>query len=233
MNQIKTLLRLKQDLNSTKNVYIQYGCGLCAPEGWLNFDSSPNLIIERLPVLGFFYSGKKYVGEHPTRMKFPKNIQFGDIVQGLPVKNTSVKGIYASHVLEHLSYEDFQSAINNTFDLLISEGIFRLIVPDIKILAENYIKSSEHEAAISFVKETGMGSLSSSRGIIGIIQGILSNSKHLWMWDYNSIKLELEKVGFTDIRRAYFNDSEDKMFESVEDSGRFVNAVAVQCKKPI
>jgi hypothetical protein len=108
-----------------------------------------------------------------------------------------------------------------------------LIVPDIKILAENYIKSSEHEAAISFVKETGMGSLSSSRGIIGIIQGILSNSKHLWMWDYNSIKLELEKVGFTDIRRAYFNDSEDKMFESVEDSGRFVNAVAVQCKKPI
>jgi hypothetical protein len=27
--------------------YVQYGCGLLAPQGWINFDASPRLRIER------------------------------------------------------------------------------------------------------------------------------------------------------------------------------------------
>ncbi|TFI52043.1 hypothetical protein BLD44_022970 [Mastigocladus laminosus UU774] len=77
-----------------------------------------------------------------------------------------------------------------------------------------------------------MGLIARPRGVKGIIQAFLGNEKHLWMWDYNSMKLELEKIGFTEIRRGYFNDSEDPMFKSVEEQGRFVDAVDIQCKKP-
>ncbi|HYX18495.1 MAG TPA: methyltransferase domain-containing protein [Nostoc sp.] len=217
---------------SIRNSYVQYGCGLSAPEDWLNFDASPNLLIERLPIISLFYAGKKFAADYSVRVKFPRTIQFGNIVKGLPLKNGSVKAIYASHVLEHLSLDDFRVALKNTFNMLESGGIFRLIVPDLKLLAGRYIKSSDTKASISFIEEIGMGSITRPRGLKGIIQTFFGNGKHLWMWDYKSLKLELENIGFTDIRIAYFNDSEDPMFKSVEDQERFVDAVAIQCKKP-
>ncbi|NES93904.1 MAG: methyltransferase domain-containing protein [Desertifilum sp. SIO1I2] len=217
---------------TTKDLYVQYGCGMSAPEDWLNFDASPNLFLERLPIIGFFYAGKKYIEESPVRIKFPQSIQFGDIVKGLPLKRGSVKGIYASHVLEHLPLEDCRFALQNTFELLEPGGIFRLLVPDLKILASRYINSSEATASISFIQEMEMGIIRRSRGLKGLVTSFLSNKNHVWMWDYDSMKSELEKIGFTDIRRADFNDSEDPKFKGVEDEKRFIEAVAIQCKKP-
>lgn len=37
-------------------LYVQFGCGLCAPPGWLNFDASPTPRFERLPLLGRSYT---------------------------------------------------------------------------------------------------------------------------------------------------------------------------------
>ncbi|MDL5052271.1 methyltransferase domain-containing protein [Oscillatoria laete-virens NRMC-F 0139] len=215
-----------------EDLYVQYGCGMSAPEGWLNFDTSPNLLLERLPVIGFFYAGQKYIGDSPVRMKFPQTIQFGDIVKGLPLEKGSVKGIYASHVLEHLPLEDCRVALQNTFNLLEPGGIFRLLVPDLKILASRYINSSEPGASVSFIQAMEMGTIRKSRGVKGLVASFLSKKNHVWMWDYNSMKLELEKIGFTNIRRANFNDSEDPMFKNVEDERRFIEAVAIQCQKP-
>jgi hypothetical protein len=33
-------------------VYVQYGCGFSVGKDWLNFDSSPTLRVERLPIIG-------------------------------------------------------------------------------------------------------------------------------------------------------------------------------------
>jgi len=49
-------------------VYVQYGCGSSAPEGWLNFDAS---LKERLGIRG---------------KVFPRKVRYGDIVRGLPIK---------------------------------------------------------------------------------------------------------------------------------------------------
>ena len=57
------------------------------------------------------------------------------------------------------------------------------------------------------------------------------NSQHLWMWDYKSISSELETTGFINIRRAKFGDSIDPMFKDVEDEGRWVNCLGVECRK--
>ncbi len=62
------------------------------------------------------------------------------------------------------------------------------------------------------------------------------------MWDYPSIHNELSKIGFTEIRRCKFNDSEEEMFKLVEDKSRFLEfmasenkyyeALAIECRKP-
>jgi hypothetical protein len=50
------------------------------------------------------------------------------------------------------------------------------------------------------------------------------------MWDFESMRVELQRAGFRDIRSAMFADSGDPMFAAVEDEGRWKDAVGVQCR---
>lgn len=79
--------------------YVQYGCGWSAPRGWRNFDASPTLRFERLPLIGRLYTR--------NASRFPENIEYGEIVKGLPVSSGSCNGVYCSHILEHLSLDDY------------------------------------------------------------------------------------------------------------------------------
>lgn len=65
------------------------------------------------------------------------------------------------------------------------------------------------------------------------MRNAFANSAHLWMWDYKALSQELLTVGFSDIRPAHFNDSEDTRFSEVEEKERFVDAVAIQAKKSV
>jgi hypothetical protein len=51
------------------------------------------------------------------------------------------------------------------------------------------------------------------------------------MWDYPALAQELSLAGFKNMRRAYFNDSQDDMFKLVEEASRFDNALAIECYK--
>src|SRR6266850_6100964 len=109
--------------------YVQYGCGWCGPLPltWINFDASYTLRFERLPLIGNFY--------RKNRWRYPANVKYGDIVRGLPLPRQSCAGVYASHVLEHLTAKEFHLALGNTFRLLARGGIFRLVVPDLEAAA--------------------------------------------------------------------------------------------------
>lgn len=205
-------------------LYVQYGCGFSAPPGWRNFDASPTLRFERLPLIGKLYkkNGKR----------FPANVEYGNIIKGLPIPSASCSGIYASHVLEHLALNDFRIALQNTYCLLNSGGIFRLIVPDLEVLAEKYVRSKDANAAETFMRELCLGVEHRPKGVKGFFQYMLGNSSHLWMWDFKSLTHELEAVGFINVRQCKFGDSLEPMFKLVEDANRFVDAVAVECRKP-
>lgn len=208
-----------------ENIYVQYGCGMSAPAGWRNFDASPTLRFERIPILGRLYT--------KNSNRFPSNIEFGDITRKLPVSPSACKGVYCSHVLEHLSLNDFRIALRNTFDLLEPGGIFRFVLPDLELMVRQYVDNTSSDAAIVFIKDTLLGQEKRERGIRSIFASWAGNSQHLWLWDYKSIKQELEKAGFVDVRRAYFGDSSDPYFSNAEDQGRWNNALGIECFKPI
>jgi hypothetical protein len=198
-------------------IYLQYGCGQSCPDGWINFDASPTLRLQRLPVIGSLFKGGMTV--------FPDGIRFGDIVKGLPIPDGSVQGIYASHVLEHLSYADFWTALDRTFRLLRPGWVFRLVVPDLKSRVKKYIErleSGQADANSWFMRSARLGSESSCRGPAELARSLIGRSAHLWMWDENS--LAADKVGFANIRRCRFDDCKDGNFRLVEDAGRFYDA---------
>ena len=101
--------------NEAIKSYVQYGAGNKAVQGWLNFDSSPTLRIQKLPCIGRLLRSR-------LNCIFDDNVLYGDIVKGLPIKSNSVDGLFCSHVLEHLSYADFSFALNNSFKYLKRGG---------------------------------------------------------------------------------------------------------------
>lgn len=205
------------------DLYVQYGCGMSAPEGWRNFDCSPTLRFERLPVIGKLYTKNQF--------RFSENIEFGDIVKGLPIRPDSCAAVYCSHVLEHLSLEDFRKALKNTYLILKSDGIFRLVLPDLEHFTREFLNNSGYDAAINFMRGTHLGQERRERNLRGFITSWLGNTKHLWMWDFKSIEHELKAAGFIKIRRAQFGDSSEPMFNKVEDKLRWKNCLGVECKK--
>jgi hypothetical protein len=185
-------------------------------EGWINFDASPVLRLQRLPVIGRLFKRGKII--------FPKEVRFGNIVKGLPVVDGSVRGVYASHVLEHLPLTEFWIALQQTFCMLRSGGIFRLVIPDLEIRARKYLEqvsAGDTNANSWFMQATYLGLPYRKRGVEALARTAFGNSSHLWMWDEISMAAALKKVGFISVRRCRFHDSTDEAFLSVEDFGRF------------
>jgi SAM-dependent methyltransferase len=218
------------------SLYVQYGCGFSFGSDWRNFDNSPTLRIERLPLIGI-YLGKLAGNSQP----FPRQVEYGDICKGLPIADDSVQGVYASHVLEHLSYDDFLLALRNTFRILRPGGVFRLIVPDLQERARRYlygVSNGSPDASKIFMETTHLGLQHKPKTILSRIRLLYGGSSHSWMWDEPSMIEHLARTGFTDVRRCEFGDSTDPMFAQVENKGRFIDAahdlkeLAIAARKP-
>jgi len=209
--------------------YVQFGCWKDAPGDWLNYDCSPYLRVDRIPYIGRRICGAFHKGWAP----FPDDVRYGDIVKGLPVPDNACKGVYCSHVLEHLCLHDFHQALRNTERLLVSGGVFRMVLPDLKYHVDRYFQySGDPGAAPDFMQSTGLGEVERVRGVRGVAQELLGNSRHRWMWDYSSLQNELQAAGFAHIRKAEFGDSSDSKFADVERWDRWERCLGVECRKP-
>jgi hypothetical protein len=210
-----------------ESLYIQFGCGPCAPPSWRNFDAGPYFWLQKyLPVLTPLMV-RRGVILYPVR-----HIEYADVTKGLPVRANSAKAVYCSHVLEHLALSEFRAAIRNVYGYLASGGRFRLVVPDIEYLAKEYVADSNPEAVSRFMESTCLGEKTAVRGIRALPKSLFGRSRHLWMWDFKGISKELADAGFIEIHRADFNDSADPRFKEVEETGRWENCLGVECTKP-
>ncbi len=212
-------------------LYIQYGCGNEAIDGWINFDASPTLRIQKMPIIGRLL--RKYLNCH-----FAETVGYGDIVKGLPVGPNSADGVFCSHVLEHLSLGCFHKALDNTFRILKRGGVFRCIVPDLELYMKDYINALAGEdqfrniASVEFCTGTRLGRQTRNRGLVGSLSEMYGNSLHLWMWDKYSLSRALLDHGFTDITVFQKGNSDDEMMLRPERDHQFHRGIGLHCIKP-
>jgi hypothetical protein len=213
-----------------QNICLNVGCWTDIAEEWLNVDASFYVRLSKIPVVGLaILSALK-------APQFPPSVCHGDLVKGLNLPPESCQLIFASHVLEHLSLEDFERALSNLYIYLKSDGILRIIVPDLAWYAKKYIQSlSEPEkssqAATEFMDISFLGYRASRRTLYHRLQEILSNSRHQWMWDEPSLRTALEKQGFKDIKRCKYQDWSDPRFQLVEKKNRHYQSICVEATK--
>lgn len=215
--------------------YVQYGCGTLVNNKWNNYDASPTLFIQKIPLLGKI--ARKWLN-----CVFPDTVFYGNIVRGLPIPDNSVDGVFCSHVLEHLLIEDFYVALKNTFKILKPNGVFRCILPDLYTYAREYTNTitaqklhydpSRDTASIRFMEKLNMASLKKRNNVKSLLSLLFGYTGHRWMWDKYSLTKVLTDQGFIDIEPFVQNKCEDEMFLQLEEDWQFTEAIALQCKKP-
>ena len=206
-------------------IKLNLGCGMNVYDGWINYDNSPTVWLQRLYLIGPFF--------RLIKPKFPKKVYYGNITSRIPLSSNSVDLIYSSHMLEHLSLEDFKLALHEIYRLLKPGGVFRAVIPDLEYSIKVYMAKTHPKANSEFLKNTSIGIEKRPKGVIEIIRSIIGNSSHLWMWDYKGISYELEKAGYVSISRAFYNDSHIKDFNDVEEFVRWNDSLGFECQKPL
>lgn len=200
-------------------ICVNVGCGFTPGEGWENFDASPTVRIERIPLVGHALSARL----SGNRERFPASVRYGDIVKGPLVKPGTANCVYCSHVLEHLCLKDCERALGNIYTMLAPGGTFRLIVPDLHARAQRYVADRDGGAAVSFMRATSLGRERRGRGLVGMLKENLGNANHLWMWDEAAMTVALRAFGFVAIRPCEIGDSGIAAFTAVEHLDRFVD----------
>jgi predicted SAM-dependent methyltransferase len=107
-------------------------------------------------------------------------------------QSNSVDLIYAAHVLEHFTRWEYKDVLRRWKELLKPIGILRIAVPDFEVISKYYIKTKD----INTIKGTLYGH-----------QDYAGNYHH-WCWDFDSLKFDLEEIGFKNVKRYNFKKTE-------------------------
>ena len=175
---------------------LNLGCGLNAPLDWVNIDASFTARLSKLPWL--YKAICKISGIEPVL--WPKNIKVLDVRKGLPFSGGTVRAIFSSHMLEHMSYKDADFVIGECYRVLCNEGIIRVLVPDLYQIVKKYVQAMDVEPkgehSHKFLRDLNAFDNKPHKGIVGSFNKILGHNKHLYMYDEWSLRELLEKHGF-------------------------------------
>ena len=198
---------------------LNLGCGSTVPEGWINVDYSLGARFMKIPFFRVLNSKVKLFN-----LDWKENIYLHDLTKKFPWADSSIDCVYSSHTLEHFSKEDGLVFLAECHRVLRSNGIIRIIVPDLKYVIQEYIEGRVY--ADDFIAELGV--------LYGNRNGWLKNGlsqffefPHKCMYDSTRLSSILNDIGFTaSIRFAL--DSEIADIQLVESEGRTENSVIVE-----
>ncbi|HED35972.1 MAG TPA: methyltransferase domain-containing protein, partial [Gammaproteobacteria bacterium] len=128
---------------------LNLGCGGCVPDGWINVDFSFGAKLFKIPV--FKYINKK-LGFF--NLDWDESIKIHDLTKKFPWEDNSIKVIYSSHTLEHLSKEEGRFFLKECYRVLDDNGIIRIVVPDLEVIVKSY--SNGTVSADDFLDKLGV-----------------------------------------------------------------------------
>jgi predicted SAM-dependent methyltransferase len=183
----------------TKKKYLQLGCGdVINNESFLNCDFYD---------IDFFWPFNK------------KKIYQLDLRYSLPFDDCQFKGVFSEHVIEHLYPSESQKLFMEVYRVLKKDGIFRVIVPDLK----KYIK---------LYNSSGKKILGNKKFDYGceLLWDLTNNYGHKTIWDADWLVAKLLEAGFQECKEVSYKNG--GMINLILDKeGREHESLYVEAKK--
>ncbi len=211
----------KSDNSLFKNYHV--GCGSILASGYLNIDDFP---------LGNKYEFREHYIYEIDEIPGSFILKY-DLSKGLPAQIGSLKRIYHSHFLEHLTRDQGIKFLKDCFQSLAVDGVMRFAVPDFHLWCSKYIKGD-----INFFAWYKNNFLPNSEYHYStpaqIFTGMLFNHGHQMAYDFESLSWILNKVGFKNIKIG--NWGESSYFDQLhlledEKSQRKYESLIIECQK--
>jgi predicted SAM-dependent methyltransferase len=114
----------------------------------------------------------------------------------------SIDLIYACHILEHFGRHEYKKVLSRWFNLLKEGGTLRLAVPNFESVCNLYIKNKKLSE------------------LIGLLYGgqTYPQNFHYYIWDFESLKKDLEEVGFKIVKLYDWRNTEHSHIDDYSQS---------------
>ena len=148
-----------------------------------------------------------------------KKIYQLDLRYPLPFDNFQFKAVFSEHTIEHLYPSECQKLFFEVHRVLKKNGIFRIIVTDLRKYVEAYISPGKK---VLGDKEFNYG--------CELIWDVTNNYEHKSAWDSDWLIAKLQEAGFKHCKEVTYNNSE--MPELILDKeARQYESLYVEAKK--
>ncbi len=121
-------------------------------------------------------------------------------IESLDYRNKSVDLIYASHVIEYFDRKEVLSVLKEWKRVLRIDGVLRIAVPDFYQMAKLYLVDS-------YDLEKFLGPL------YGKMVMLKKTIYHKTVYDFNDLKELLEEVGFRNVKKYDWRETEHSEFD--------------------
>ena len=175
---------------------VNIGCGQTPTKGWNNYDNSLALIISNSPVKYFFLKKMNLLSSSQIKnieWNRRNKISFVNATKKLPFETNEIQCIYSCHMLEHLSRKSAAYFLKECLRTLSNNGILRLVLPDLKYLANNYLKYKDADIFLenSFLIPPPLETFQDKLKLL-----VIGYRHHQWMYDSKSLTKKILEIGF-------------------------------------
>jgi predicted SAM-dependent methyltransferase len=185
-NHLKSAGYIKRLLNERNIVYLEVGAGdKKGNNGWITIDMTKHCDI------------------------------YWDLRKGIPFPKASIKKIYSSHFLEHLTFSEGQIFLDECLRVLVTGGTFSICIPNAKLYIEAYLNSQNLDESQFFGHKPAF--LHTTK-IDYVNYMAYMDGHHKYMFDEENIIFILKSKGFKNVRLRMFDpslDLKERDFESI------------------
>jgi predicted SAM-dependent methyltransferase len=199
MKRVKWSLYRSQQIENHLTFYtrrkLQLGSGDNFLKGWLNTDLHPR----------------------------SRDYMYMDATKPFPFEDSIFDYIFSEHLIEHFTYEVGDSMLRECYRVLKLGGTIRISTPSLEQLTGLFRprKSRSQDQFIRWVVDKYFPEIAVYKESF-VINNSYSRWGHLFIYDYETLKGLLEKVGFIAIRRSSPGESEDENLRGIDLHGTVV-----------
>lgn len=172
---------------------LHIGCGENIVDGWLNSDYYPS----------------------STR------ILHLDATDIFPFDDNMFDYIFSEHMIEHISYSNGSAMLSECYRVLRNNGKIRVSTPDLRFLIDLY-QDNKSELQNEYIRWATDNFIEGApyHDDAFVINNFVRVWGHLFIYDEKTLRLSLEKAGFSNIVRCELNKSKDDVLRNLENEKR-------------
>lgn len=225
---------------------VNLGCGPGPqPSGWVHIDGSWNARLARFHSLRRALSSMRIIPAENAELAWEPDLVPANLCKQLPFGSGTVDYVYASHVFEHLYNDDARRLLLECHRMLRPGGIIRLVVPDLRWLAQRYLAEVSRPEATAdsdppadrFMEDLHLRPPSRPGGhfLFRAYSALTEFHTHKWMYDAESLIQRLSAAGFQSVEQRPFLDSRIPGIDQVEKGYRVLDGagICVEGQKPV